>query len=738
MGCVLRACFVTGAPQLPSEMANFDARPAVRAAPQPLAGERQDSALEFKRRIPGVQIDLDSVTAAPCWIQSNVGFLTGPDGENNVLPRAPQAGLPLVDPPDPHGMIKRFLDENAALFGHDSTLLNGARNSREFVTEHNGMRTVVWEQILDGIPIFDATLVGHITRNGELVSLSSRFVPDPASAADAGLPNRQFAQAFPVVSAPEAVANAATNIGERLQATQVEAVEAQPDGPTRRQKFKAPALLGEARAELVWLPMDRNTLRLCWRVILTGAIRNEMFQVLVDSQTGQVQVRHSWTFRAQPDTYRVFGSDSPSPFSPGWSTPNTNQPALVTQTNLTLTAISTNASPNGWINTNSALFLFLNTTIGNNVDAHTDLSGSDNRDYDQALLTPPNPPRPVGTLTNGVLQFLFDVNLTNQPPATNFPARNQDAAVVNAIYWANWMHDKLYDLGFTEAAGNHQRTNIFYSGGTTNNRGGVGNDAVLIDVQDGALTNRADNLQTCTPPQDGMAGRIECFLFRNPAPQRDSAFDAQSFLHEYTHLMSGRLVGHGAGFSTQQGFGLSEGWSDFFSLAVLAESGDDTNANYAWGAWAGYLYPLYGINVTENFYYGIRRYPYTTQLSKNPLTLGDARELRWHYGIPMNPGFSNVFISNPIHFNNDPHLLGEIWCAALWEARSIYISKYGFSNGTDRILRLVVDGMKLGPANPTFLQARDAILLADRVTTGGVDQTNLWAAFAKRSMGWSA
>src|SRR5204863_5476286 len=42
------------------------------------------------------------------------------------------------------------------------------------------------------------------------------------------------------------------------------------------------------------------------------------------------------------------------------------------------------------------------------------------------------------------------------------------------------------------------------------------------------------------------------------------------------------------------------------------------------------------------------------------------------------------------------------------------------------------------PPNPTFGQARDAILLADRVYSGGANLKLLWQAFAKRGMGWSA
>ena len=696
------------------DLANFDKRRATGGDAFSPAAEQAAAVNILEARSPGTRVDWDDILGSPRFILNERSFLSGPDGaDEHLIPNArpdPLAG-------DPHKAIKRFLNENSGLFGFNAAILSEARVSREFTTAHNGLRTVVWEQQLDGIPVFEAVLYGHIGRNGELVSLCSRFLPTLAAPADAGVPNREFVQAFPPISPQQAVSYAATNIGERLDASEVAGKDPLPEGADRRQRFEATALQGEATASLVWLPMSRQSMRLCWRVVLTGKTSGEMFQVLIDAQSGDSQVRHCWTFNANPVVYRIFPSDSPSPFSPGWSTPNTNQPSVTSRVLTNLVALSTNASPAGWISTGRS------NTIGNNVDSHTDWFNH-NPEYGD---DPPagNAPRPTGTTNNGVLTFDFALDL-NQSPTNGF---NSTSAVVNAFYWINWMHDKLYDLGFTEAAGNFQQTNF--------GRGGIGGDAILIDVQDGHAF-ATNNAFTDAAPVDGFAGRFNIGRFYNPNPVRDGALDAEVMLHEYTHLLSTRLVGHGQGIVWWQSLGLGEGWSDFFAQALLAEAGDDTNADYAFSAWSGYLYPLLGLIVRENYYYGNRRYPYTTQLSRNPLSFGDARETRLHIGIPMNPPISNALTTIGSIQYREFHALGEIWCTALWEARSIYITKYGFSNGTDRILRLVMDGMKLGPANPTFLQARDAILLADRVTTGGVDQTNLWTAFAKRGMGWSA
>src|SRR5262245_46651494 len=46
-----------------------------------------------------------------------------------------------------------------------------------------------------------------------------------------------------------------------------------------------------------------------------------------------------------------------------------------------------------------------------------------------------------------------------------------------------------------------------------------------------------------------------------------------------------------------------------------------------------------------------------------------------------------------------------------------------------------MDAMKLQPANPSFTQARDAILAADNALNGGADLLEIWTAFARRGLG---
>src|SRR6185436_9935389 len=175
-----------------------------------------------------------------------------------------------------------------------------------------------------------------------------------------------------------------------------------------------------------------------------------------------------------------------------------------------------------------------NETRGNNVDAATDKNGDDSPDL----------PRPQGVGAARVFDFPLDL--------TKAPSTYSDAAVVNLFYWNNFMHDKLYELGFTEAAGNFQVSNF--------GRGGVGGDPVFADAQDGGGTDNANFLAL----PDGFPGLMQMYVFTGPNPDRDGDLDAEIICHEYTHGLSSRLVGGGVGFFALQSGGMGEGWSDFY------------------------------------------------------------------------------------------------------------------------------------------------------------------------------
>jgi hypothetical protein len=663
-------------PELPP-LPDLDKRSA-----QP-AGAVKSTAIKAVRDVASdVTVQLNPVTDGAAHVTAKRGFLTGREGRG---PLVSETAWKAIQKSDPHGPTKAFLHQHRLLFGHGPEALDAAAVQRDFVTSHNRLRTVTWQQRVDGIPVFEGVLTSHTTGKGELVSVASGFISEQARAALLGKANR-----LPRLTAAQAVQRAAENLGSPVALTDV-ALHEKPAGAEQKHVFHAARLTGETTAELVWLPMNKDELRLCWNIVLKPRSRAETFRVLIDAESGEVLLRRCLTAYVTNSTFRVFTSDSPSPFSPGHSAPLTNQPPLVTRSLVTFSALDTNASPGGWIDDG------VNETRGNNVDAHRDTNDDDTPDL----------PRPQGSPFH-----VFD------PPLdlTQSPALFGNASVVQLFYWCNWMHDKLYELGFTEAAGNFQVNNF--------GRGGTGNDAVLADAQDGGGFNNANML---TLP-DGVSPRMQMYLFNGPNPDVDGSFDAEIVLHEYTHGLSNRRVGGGVGISALQSVGMGEGWSDFYALALLSEPGDDVNAAYAMGGYATHRF----LGLLQNYYYGIRRYPYSTDLAKNPLTFKDIdpTQASAHPSVPVSPVTGGSA--------DEVHNQGEVWCAALWEARANLIATHGWTNGNQLILQLVTDGMNLSPANPNFLQARDAIIQADLINNAGANYIDLSAAFAKRGMGASA
>ncbi len=244
-------------------------------------------------------------------------------------------------------------------------------------------------------------------------------------------------------------------------------------------------------------------------------------------------------------------------------------------------------------------------------------------------------------------------------------------------------------------------------GGTDNT---VTIPSVMISQADGArLAAQAANAIQVTLPRPPASG-----------PGLDGDLDNGIVTHEYGHGVSTRLTGGPANSSclgnAEQG---GEGWSDYLALMLTtdwasAQLTDGPNArpvgNYAVGQ-----------NTAGG---GIRRYPYSTSLTVNPLT---------YASLATNP---------------EVHAIGEIWCAALWDMTWGIIQQHnriepnlynGAANGGNNVaLQLVLQGMKLQPCGPGFLDSRNAILAADSLLYQGQHQAAIWAAFARRGMGYSA
>ncbi|KAF9443166.1 metallo proteinase 10 [Macrolepiota fuliginosa MF-IS2] len=335
------------------------------------------------------------------------------------------------------------------------------------------------------------------------------------------------------------------------------------------------------------------------------------------------------------------------------------------------------ASPQGWFgNANPASGI----ERGNN--AVIFVNGSSSSNGQRVSFTPD---------ANNISSHAYDVN-------SPLDAANLGAVADNAFYVMNVMHDVSYRYGFREEQGNFQNNNF--------GKGGVQGDSVQVSVDD---TSGVNNANFATPPI-GQAPVARFFFFKTAEDLRDPAMSNDIMIHEYTHGITGRMIGGGTSrcLQTVESGGMGEGYSDMMA-AWVAQTSDQVE-DYKIGTY---------INAN-----GIRSHPYSTNGKVNPLKYSDAAKL------------------------NEVHAIGEIWANTLFNVYADLVGERGFASnamtepdgleGNVVFMRNLMDSLLLAPCNPTMLQARDAILAADNVRYNGANMCTIWGAFARKGMGVDA
>ena len=576
----------------------------------------------------------------------------------------------------PDEVAAAFIEANGRTFTLHPTDIQppNTRLTRNVTTRHNGMRSLTWQQQKDGVDIFRATFMLNLTADNRVINVSSRALH---------IPSVRF---HDVVKVTE---NEAVRIAETFWNGREKAQKG-----ARGRIVQAPSAL--------WYPLDMISVVKAWDLIMVtpnieSPISNlETHRLLIRADTGEIVEDMNLTWGAvETATFNVYTNDSPEPMTPGPTAPTNFVPTEVPRALVTLSALDTNASPAGWVTDGQGALL------GNNANVYADWDDNDNRD-DPAV-------------TGNVYRvFDFPLDLADHP--TNYV----EASQVQAFYLLNMFHDRLWSLGFDEPAGNFQSSNF--------GRGGVGGDPLTIEMQNGGLLGFPGVNQAWYQGWgDGSQCKVSVSVFARSDPHRCGVLDGQLMIHEFAHGVSTRLIGNGFGLTSVPARGLGEGWSDFFALALLAEPGDDPDGCYPIATYA-VIYQ----NFNDLHYYGVRRFPYSTDTTKAPQTIADIdpNQIYFPPAVPRNPSFGSEEAYQM-------HNIGEVWCLMLWECRANLIEEHGFA-GNDMMLQLVVDGMKLSPVNPTFIEARDAILQADLVNNAGVNQTALWKGFAKRGLGYSS
>jgi len=223
--------------------------------------------------------------------------------------------------------------------------------------------------------------------------------------------------------------------------------------------------------------------------------------------------------------------------------------------------------------------------------------------------------------------------------------------------------------------------------------------------------------------QGMQAGNVTATMTRAGAAavQRDGTIDNLIVAHEWGHYIHLRLVPCGSNMCSAE----SEGWGDFFAMHMSLREGDNLDGTYAIGTYATAA-------LGDSGYFGIRRFPYSVDMAKNGLTFKH---------ISDSSALPNVPTQDVPAPNSESHNAGEIWATMMFESLVSMLKNsqgagapYTFEEARRRMANYVVQGMKLAPANPTFLEQRDAILAAAAAADVG-DLKIIANAFAKRGAG---
>ena len=447
--------------------------------------------------------------------------------------------------------------------------------------------------------------------------------------------------------------------------------------------------------KLIYFQNNNNDIVLAWLVNLLENDYNHSWDFYVDANTGKILKKIN-------NHFNCIGEDTVIPPTKLnynrnlFDIPNYKKPSKInilecencyevipypyespyySNREIVINPIEVFSSPFGWHDINGTYDPDYTITYGNNIRANT---ASNNYSPDGGDL----------------------LSFTDYPFSEDYSEPNiyADASLTNVFYWANLMHDVLYKYGFNEVAGNFQSNNY--------NKGGEEGDSMIVLGQDDSFPCNA----AIFPGADGLFAVI----IMGTCDDKDSNFDNLVVCHEYAHGLTFRLVGGAMSTYCLTGRDvLEEGYSDWYGLMLTMKDGDIDSTP------RGYATYLFNQGPSGN---GIRPYPYTTDMSINPLV--------YEY-IPDFSSRSNW-----------------VWASALWELTWNLIEEYGFDEniynftgdinqdaGNIIAMAIVTESLKLLPCDPTIIEARDAIFEANEIIYGVKNDCLLWNAFAKRGLG---
>jgi extracellular elastinolytic metalloproteinase len=544
-----------------------------------------------------------------------------------------------------------------------------------------GTSHLSWTQSAGGVPVFSNGLQAAVSRTGRLVMLGGAPVSGLTTA-----PVDTSAAAVP--SGRAAIAAARRSLGEPAAAG--------PDDVAKRVLF-----------------VTANGVRLGWQTVTMSASSPAM--AVVDAASGRILYRRSLASDAAGT-----GDTAAAKRTPATGIAYRYFPGHKPRGGV---ALPVNFTRRGWLSSKARVL------SGNNSHAYSDVNDDNVANPNEEV-----PPGARGHWDYKLKPFhLKHVSFCGNPyPCTWNPNKpfswrvNRKQNTTQVFFFVNNWHDHLMakPIGFTEAAGNFQAVN--YTG-----RGKQG-DPVDTETEDGANTDHGlpdgahiDNANMDTPP-DGQSPRMQMYLQHEPGTSypngdpfapTDVGDEADTVYHEYTHGLSNRLVVDATGNSTLgdvEAGAMGEAWSDWYAMDYLVAHGLQRDIK---GKTNIVIFQFDGAGTALD-----RTEPIDCKVHvPSKLCTGGATG---HGGGYTYRDYSKVIGIPEVHAD------GEIWSQTLWDLRDKVGSKVAES--------LVTRAMELSPSNPSFLDERNAILMADTVVFGRKYENVIWRVFAHRGMGYFA
>jgi extracellular elastinolytic metalloproteinase len=545
----------------------------------------------------------------------------------------------------------------------------------------NGAVHLQWEQSYRGIPVFGPGLRANVDADGRLINVGAGAQPDP-----------MVASIEPHLSALDALLAAGRAAGAAVV----------PGQPTRRGGVERLTDFADGQRASLTVFGDR----LAWRVLLKADARH-FYDAVVDADSGDTLYRVNLVKEVADDAL-VF-ENHPGAANGGAQVTRSLTPWLSEPARTRL------FGPNAWV-------------YGDPSD-DDDGFGSDPGPAPSDEI-PPGVSVPAGQwtyaqATQAATQMgqhcpTIGCSWSNFDNSLSWTV-NRNQAGTQLFFYVNAFHDHLRDgagIGFGASSGN------FEDG-----------DRVQAQVDDGSTTDVApfDDFPDCDhinnayviPVPDGLPLFMQIYLWSNACTTAqlalndvNAADDGLIVYHEYTHGMTNRLVTDASGFPALNGWqpgAMDEGFADWYALDLLNAQGFEPDSGTPGELRAGRY---------END--ALRTQPFDCPVGASAAACpgtGGAGSGGYTYG-----DFARILNGPEVHAD------GEIWVETLWDLRARLIADHGAADGIMRARALVTDGLRLAPANPTFLDMRNAILQAN-ANRGFGDQNRIWGVFAARGMG---